>query len=624
MFGYLLSLEKPSIFLHTVSSRINFFNTLCQQLLPAQNMLNTNKLLYILSDLAYVVELLPGKKPHDFSIQNFRQINGEFIDGNKLLTDNIKKLIGKIEEGEYNLVLPDILFTNTILNIDAEAESEVKEYLQEKVLPDLHADEESHQIESSILTTYKGSSKVQLSSIQRSMLAPIGNAVDGSDVKINHIYPLTWTIKSLISLEPSISVIQLGSYLYMAKHYIGVDQPTMNELDNPSRIVETVKTLKGAEPSIQTLYLLSNELVEEELKENLSDILPIQQLASHDEEESKMPSYVGKAIVAGMKTISIEDFDVPQFEVEVGEELSEEIDKEEENGQDLPAPSKPSKPKKKEKKEKVKAEVETLETEEDEDKAEEEVEQEKMETQAEEKPTADEEESEQKDDENEDSVETAVPFQKDGEADEDEENVIEDEDEEEVDLEQFVDEERQQEMKAKKKQRKKKIVKNKDGVGSFLKIFFIGLASFAVTVVIGVGIGLGVLKVSQSDPGQIETPVVDQETEISPTAEPSPTPTPTPVIAREDLSIKVVNATTKSGYAGDISDQLDEAGYGQTVAANASGDYEEGFYLLMEEENQALVNLVGEDLELEVDYFDQIKVEDPKGEYDAVLVLAKQ
>ncbi|MEA2056311.1 MAG: LytR C-terminal domain-containing protein [Patescibacteria group bacterium] len=568
-------------------------------------MLNTKKLLYLLPDLAYIAELLPTKKPNDYSIQNFRQINGELIKKNNLISANLKKLFSKLEEGEYNLVLPDTLFTNTIINVEEESASKVKTYLKENVLADLHVDEESHQIQSFILTTHKGKSKVQLSLIQKSMLAPIGNSIAGIKVKIENIYPLTWTIKSLISLEPSVSVLQLGSHLYMAKHYIGVDQPTMNELENTDRIVEAVKTLKGTEPSIQTLYLMSNELVEEKLKKGLDDILPLQQLADNKNEENKVPSYVSKVVIAGMKTISIEDFELPKFKVETGDEGAKQeptAGKDQvEDEQELPVPSKitdkTAEKKSKEKEEKVE-EVKEKEKE-DADKKEEEV---------------------SRQSEKEEKIEVKA----------DEEEEIGD-----IDLGQFVDEEIKIEeaekkdlsttkkMKDKPTRKKKKVVKNDDGIGNFVKILFIGLTSFAVTVAIGVGLGLGVLKLSQTDT-EVVTPVAETE-EATPTEVPTPSPTEAPAINKEELTIKVVNATTKAGYAGTISDQLEEASYGQVTAKNASGDYEEaGYFLLMEEENQALLDEISQDLDLELTYSAEVDIEDPKGEFDAVLVLAKQ
>ena len=142
-----------------------------------------------------------------------------------------------------------------------------------------------------------------------------------------------------------------------------------------------------------------------------------------------------------------------------------------------------------------------------------------------------------------------------------------------------------------------------------------------MTVGVGVGIGFGVLKLTENKQS-IETPVVD-ETEVTLTEAPEPTATPAPEIDKEELSIKVVNATTKAGYAGTNSSKLEDAGYGEVVAKNALGEYDEGVYLLMPEENEALVKAVAEDLEMEVGYAEGYETEDPNEEYDAVLVLAK-
>lgn len=582
-------------------------------------MLNTKKLLYVLPDLAYLAELLPGKKPNSFSIQSFKQINGDLVDGNKLLTDSLTKLGGKLDKDNYLVVLPDQIFTNTIVNIEADSESEVKEQIQEEVLADLNINSESHLIETFVLTEFKGTYKVQLSAVQKSMLAPLKAAMAKSKAKIKKIFPLSWTVKSLISLEPSISVLQLGSNLFLAKHYIGVDQPVIAGLDQTDKIVETVKTLKGSEPSIQTLYLLSNDLVEEELKENLSEVLPIQQLADTKDDESKIPPYVQKAITAGIKTISIEDFDIPQFdlslvdasEIDVKSAKSQtkkkEQKKEEDEDEDLPKPStKPTSEKTKKKKTKEKSE----ELEKEEVELVEEEETVSMETTAQTKPK--EPETTDEDGAGDEEVDlqqfaqpkTAVP-----------------EEDKEKEKEQKKEEEPEK-QKPKKKQ-KNKIIKNNDGLGNFLKMFFVGLASFAVTVAIGVGIGFGVLKLSNQGPDPVEGPVEEPTVVVSSTPAASPSPTPEPELDKEELSIKVVNATTQPGYAGQVSQDLEDAGYGEVVASNARGEYEEEFFALMEEENTTLINALSEDAGFDLIYSEEVEVEDPKQEYDAVIVLGQ-
>ncbi len=590
-------------------------------------MLNTTKLLYILPDVAYLAELVPGKKPIDFSIQNFRQINGNFFARRELIQTSLKKLFTKLDEGEYHLILPDFIFTNTMIKVKESSESKVKEHLKEKVLPDLKINQTSHQIENFILTELKGVFQIQLSALAKDVLEPIRQTIN-SKIKIKQISGLSWTLKSVVSLEPSLTLLQMGSNLFLAKHYIGLDQPVIAQVEETEKIVETVKTLKGSDSSLQTLYLLTNSVVEDKLKQNLEDILPLQQLADKDSAQNKIPSYVSQAIKASMSTISIDDFEIPEFVLGKSTEANQVSKKA--NSDDsqvktsLPQPTEVTQSAKTEEKvaaqakknEKEKVEqVEDLDDDLDDDLDEDTKSVIKQDL-------AQKLESEQK---SEKKIKPQNPQV---------------EPEETIDLNQFVDHEAKEKNKVTQKTTtskktmsakpavtaspvKKQVIKNEDGVDSLIKMFFIGLASFSITVAIGIGIGLGVLKLSSSDSQQVASPVVEVPADVAPTLEPSPSPTPLPEIDRAEFSIKVVNATTKAGYAGEYQAELQEAGYKEVAAKNAQGDYEAGFYLLMAQENQALLKAVEADTDLELEFSSEVKTEDPKAGYDAVLVLAE-
>ncbi len=123
---------------------------------------------------------------------------------------------------------------------------------------------------------------------------------------------------------------------------------------------------------------------------------------------------------------------------------------------------------------------------------------------------------------------------------------------------------------------------------------------------------------------EIESPVTEENNEATVAAEVQPEPTEAPVeINREEFSIKVVNATTKAGYASEIATQLEEAGFTNVTAKNAAGDYETGYYLLMIEENQALLDTIAEDLSLDLSFSAETEFEDPTGQFEAVVVLAQ-
>lgn len=600
-------------------------------------------------DLAYVAELLPSKKPHEFSVQNFRQINGKFLDDNQLLEENVVKLVGKLEEDEYSLILPDYLFTNTIVNVNESSEAKVKTHLKEKLLPDLGLKDDTHLVQSFILTQHKGVYKVQLSALEKSVLDPIKTALAKSKVKVKTVHPLSWTVKSLISLEPSISLVQMGDRVYLALQYIGVDQTNSEAVADVESLVETIKTLKGAERSIQTIYLASSELVEEKLKEGLKEILPIQQLASFKDED-KMPSYVKKVIESGMKSLAIEDYQVPKFELgkieaktadkdkEKKEDVTEKTDAEDLEapaviGSDLPKPTALAGEDldTEEKKEEEPTPETTSESLDDEAKPEEEV---KTEEKVEEKDEiADIVESLGEEDKEEDKKEPEVEKEEVKEEKKEEEKKEEvSTDIGEVDLSQFVqsstdeDKDKKEEVTmTEEKKPEKKVIKNKSGLGGMLKMLFIGLASFSITVAIGVGIGLGVLSVANKGDSDVSSPFVEEVVEeVSPEPEVTATPTPEPVaeIDKKGLKVLVVNATTVSGYAGKIKTKLESAGFENVTAKNAKGNYDESNYLLMAEENKSILTVIGEDTGLDFEYSDEKDVEDSAEAYDVVVVLA--
>ncbi|KUK79776.1 MAG: hypothetical protein XD95_0130 [Microgenomates bacterium 39_7] len=628
-------------------------------------MLNTQKILYILPDLAYLAELLPGKKPHSFVIQSFKQYNGELMESGKFIYENLLRLFKKLEAEEYDIVLSDDLFANTIIDVERKTEKEVRDYLKEEVIPSLHIDAESHQIETFILSEYKGVHKVQLSTIQKKLLSPLKKALESTDAKLKRIFPLSWAIKSLISLEPSISIVQLGKHLFMAKHYIGVDQPLVDTSENLDRFVEAIKTLKGTEPSLQTVYLITDQAIEEELKEKLEGVLPLQQLAEQGSDEEQVPGFLEKIITSSMMTVSIPDFEIPQFDlkgVEVSEvgavsdivaPIMEDDDLAESNNEeeiesntlnsDLPKPgsvdateevaniideSAPaiissendleSEPTDSTESNKVEPEVKEdlqpiIEQEQVQETKKEDSQTEPESTTVEAKPTL----ISPKNSDDKSEINQAVVIGNEGIS-------------EDVDLKKFASVKVESEQEDQpvmigstdKNKAGKKVLKNNDGTSSFIKIFLIGLGSFVLTVAIGVGVGYGLLQLSQPSTKPIEEPQVEIVEPTPELEEPEPEVTISE-IDRSEYSIRVVNATTRAGYAGKIASTLEEAGYQTVDAKNAVEDYEPGVYVLMTEEFADLIVALNEDLEMNLVFLEGVEAEDPRGEFDAVVVLAE-
>lgn len=619
----------------------------------------STRLLYILSDLAYVTKLVQGKKPHDFVLSDFRQINGEFVDENTLLSANLEKLFSKLEAGSYKLILPDFLFTSTIVTIELADEAAVKKHLQEKLLPDLGINDTDYYLDTTVLSNYKGAFKVQLTALEKSVVAPLAAILTKHDqIQIESMSPLSWSAKSLISLEPSVAILQMGENLFLAEHYIGVDQCYSVPVVEAANFAETVKTLKGAEPSLQTVYLLTNSLVDDAIKDKLKETLPVQQLADLASEQEAMPSYVKQVIEASAKTFSIPEFLLPQF---VLDKNYQSVENESEQvvanlvkpavigmgGDDEIVASTP--------KSTVAVAVESL----DEDS-------EAFESELESKPKA-KVESEQ--------VDTTIDTKMDEQADEEEgvagadksvkvtvkkEAEIETEvsvempsdlptasvPATEVDFSQFANlaldpsvfgqtkpssteqSESRSDGKAIMQQASqpaaKQVIKNQDDGSSVAKMIFIGFLSFVVTIALGVGLGLAYLQWTNHQ--DAAKPIVEVEATPTPSPIVTATPAPLPEIVKADYKLLVVNATTKAGYAGTIATKIKEADFTQVQAKNAKGIYEPGDFLLVKEDTataQALLKELNQATQLEMTLVVGMDKEDTTGAYSGVIVLNK-
>lgn len=596
-----------------------------------------HRLLYVLPDVAYITELLPTKKDHSFAIQNFRQINGNFITDNDLIPENIGKLVKKLEHDEYHLVLPDFLFTDTILEVLETTDSKVKSYLSETLLPHLEISEHTHQIITHPLTEYGGKTRVQLAALEKVVTAAFLKPLSTQGIKLVSIVPLSWSIKSVVSLEPSITIAQLGSRLYLSQHYIGIDQTIDQSLDDVEALSETIKTLKGAEPSIQTVYLLTNQVVEQKLTEALKATLPIQQLTFTEEENSDIPQHVKQIIESGLRTLSITDFPVPKFklveppkdaealmvladdtegtdldeQISAGEPLqtqtvfSEDLDDDVDEEVDLPSPTPPPAAEESEHKDETDApETEDIITTKiDDEQAEDEVDEysTKEDTTADTEPEPEEIET--------DAPAKTVPEHSQPELARDPVAVL------------------AAENSTSKVTNQQKVAIPFSG-GELLQTLFRFVAGAALAIGLGAGLTLAAITwYEQRQPELVGQQVAIVSPEPTPTPEPSPTPAPEPKIDLSKISVLVVNSTSQAGYAGRISDRLVEGGVGETVAANARGDYEAGnFYVLLPQENTALVEELStaSGLDLEYDASIDVTIEDGQGRYDAVIVLATQ
>lgn len=156
-----------------------------------------------------------------------------------------------------------------------------------------------------------------------------------------------------------------------------------------------------------------------------------------------------------------------------------------------------------------------------------------------------------------------------------------------------------------------------------MKMIIVIVIAFIVTVSIGLGAGYFFLNRSggeSSTPTPTPTPEVAV---VTPTAEPTPTLAP---VDPSTVSVLVINATTKAGYAGQISAKLNEAGFTETSTGNAKGEYATASanLVMMPEEDPGLVSSLSTATGLSLTFSKEgLTTEDPKGAYEAVIVLTQ-
>lgn len=623
-------------------------------------MLNSKKILFILPDVTYSAELLPDKKPLSFSIQTCVQINGTFIENREFNVTNLSKLFAKLDsDEEYQLVLPDELFTNTILLIKETGDAKIKEELKDNILPSLSLLQDTHDILTTVLNELRGTTRVQLSAVEKELLVPLRAAAHDAKIKIERIAPLSWTVKSIVSLEPSVVILQLGAHLYGSLHYIGVEQCFTFPADKVEAVVEKIQALKKDESSIMTCYLVTNALVESGLKSGLKQILPIQQMTEAVKDQEKLPAAVATIIEESARTMSIPDFPVPQFMI--GKATEEEVKKYAPALAVAAAAAKGD----------AMSQATQDETKKDEKKAEAQlpkphvlptgtaVKADDADEATEKVVSLDENEQEsavkEKTDKQEEKIavvaattaatavaasthaaeaKTAVPMTINADS-------TTAKTEPAIDLRQFAG--AQSTTTATTEAVKPEPIKNKSR--SMTKMIIITLLVFVGTIALGIGVGMLVLKNMSSTPET--TPVVEIQASPTPaaTAEPtedatssaatsSATPSASPKASPNTSTgatasatitkqkILVTNATEKAGYAGTVKDSLTKAGFTSVTAANAKGTYTAtGDLIYQKKADAAALAAIEKATELNLTSDDAAKQEDPQGSYDVVIVL---
>lgn len=617
-------------------------------------MLNASKILLLLPDVAFAAELLPQKKPNTFGIQNCAQFNSDFFSNAVFVDEKVLKLFNKLEKDEpYQVILSDQHFINEIVTVKNENDAAIKEELKAKILPSLSISIDTHEVITTVLNEHKGETRIQITAIEKALIAPIRLAAEHSNIGIATICPLSWALKGLVSLEPSVTVAQLGSQLYVAMHYIGVWQCIQVKTEDVSKAVTIIRDFKKAEPSTMTVYALTNELIEQALKDGLKDVLPVQQMATSVTEE---PSQLAIATTASLeyfaRSLSIPDFPIPlikpgkstKAETEAYAKVvssvmltQEEEDESPSQGDHMPTAqtTKATDKKSEEKEVDVTPKVTTTEesdlpkpTNPAESASAEEISPKVAAT----APTittisgtAPQPEDQVPATKIADTV-TTTATQANSSGTETNTTPAQTT----IDLTQFAG------GQSATSPEQLKPVQSKDGGKPMMKMILITLGIFIVTVAVGVGVGLLILRFSAKpststptvtvEPTPTEQPMPDANATNSAVASDSASASDSAVtsdVTKRTEKVLVVNATGRAGYAGTIRDKLVAGGFANSTAGNAKGTYAEtGNFVYLKTEDATMIDDLEAASGLVLTEDETVgKTEDAAGAYDAVIVL---
>lgn len=640
-------------------------------------MSTATKILILLPNLAICAELLPTKKPHSYSIATLSTHSLEVMQKGGFNILALEKIFSTLEkDGSYHLILSDSLFTQTIQTINAESDSAIKEEIKSKILPALDLSTNTHFLVPTVLNQHKGATRVQLTAIEKELLLPLRVIAGKHSIDLNSLTSLSWSIKSMITLEPSVSVIELEGILYIAQHYIGVENcASFNHLELKSAGA-LISSFKKSEPSTMSVYAISSAEVASNLRDLIKLELPLQKMneATQASESDEVTTCLLETIA---KTISITDFPVPYLQLPkaTGLEIKEYLavnsatdssfknsvtinqavnDIKENKGEIMPAQANTD----------SKKEMEVVQNEES-AKEEEGL---KIKTSSSTpvvapnsseplpKPTAvttsisenlqsspqnnSIANNENINSEAQPSINTTSIGQKLNSSSSTVQTGI--------DLTQFAG------GQLGSSSQQLKPVQNNDGGKPMMRMIIVMVVALVVTVSLGVGVGMYITNQAKKDATptpvvsvqpepEIEEVAIDEDaspsTDASESAQASGSATATTSATKANTANKatasatqtdvkkskilVVNATGRAGLAGTVKDTLTKAGFTNTSTGNAKGTYEEkGNFVFVKGEDASIVDFLEDATKLTLTLNEDLgKVEDPQGSYAVVIVL---
>lgn len=590
-------------------------------------------ILFISPDQSFFANLNTEGKTAELT--DVTSIDMAVIKNNKVQTDLLEKALAQLDVKSLQLIVSDDIFLHYIGDFPVNDKLSLEEHISNTVGKAFPDQEDPLHIVTLDLAKTARIQTIQITAMSKENLQSISDAFHVSGITLKNMIPASFVVKAFVSIDPSLFVLQTPNSYLLTSHYIGVEYAKTIDSSDISNLTEELATLKDSHPHLQHVYLSLAE-DDESIKTAVEEVFPSQPVTIPKIKADSDTPHVLKALTLGYREVIENKFPYPQFEMPEStatpssksavEEITPIVAKEEE----------------------VEDEKETIEPVEDKKV---EKDEEKEESSPLQKPVAPAmvtpvvpklikpETSISADSDNIKSVEVKSPTVSSPVIKSPitppavavtptpvapiktiSSTVTPDKEVKPVAPVTAATSLNTAGITPPASTPKTTVVKKKRNIFSYI------LLGTVIAIVIGL-VGGGIV-ISQSalqggnsqQAGQVE-PI--------PSAEPTPMPTPTPEatpepIAKDDVNILVVNATSKAGYAGTTANALKKAGYTKVQTGNAKGEYEKaGTFIMIQDtdEMKGLEAQLEKDASLTLEALTYDKTEDSAGTYDVVIVL---
>ncbi|MEO8581004.1 MAG: LytR C-terminal domain-containing protein [Patescibacteria group bacterium] len=604
-----------------------------------------SSILYLASEPSFFAILEGDSKKQE--LKDVTRIDFPLIEKGIINKENFVHALKSLEQKSIHLVASDDIFYHHISDYVLDAKKNIEEEIKETVSTVFADKKEPLHIVTVDLAKTSKMQTVQITAMTKANLATLAEASEETGVKIESIIPASFVVKAFVSVDPSLFLLATPQSFLLTSHYIGVDFAQNLESDEAKELINTVKTLKKERPHIQHIYICADPDTLSSLKEDLTEVLPIQDVEVKDIKSELDTPFFLKALTQGVKEVVENDFPLPHFSIQNAEPRAEKKTSEE----------------KKEMKEVAEAledikEKETVEPiaeilkevkAEEKKKEQEEKEEETQKETVEANETAEEESKPQVETETE--VKTSIEVKK----------VVESVDEPTLEapkmpaptvmpVPKLLAEStmtssnspraaiEKEEVAPKTIEAPAKVVVHSGTTTTVsrstntttkpvkkMNVFRYLLLTLGVALAIslvGGGIVISQQALSDKNNSPLQTPI----SSVSPTEAPdekTPTPEPTaPPIDLKKLDVLILNATSIAGKAGKTAAAIKKAGANSVVAGNAKDKYETGTYIMFAKPDLAGAKSELEKVtELSFDEKEMSAKENPDDKYDVVVIL---